>query len=206
MTLFLWRELGENMRKVRVAAGASLRDVEARCGRSRGTLSQVENGKARPSVELVRWYDENFAADGLLLSGYADARAAGAVVAGRAAPGDSAAAGDAMTLVSASPAFGAAAPADTAVELRWVLRNTGSVPWAGRALRRLGAVGGLRLLTTVSSTPLPDVAPGNQAEVVVTAQTPPIRSTVAAYWQLVDASGTPCFPGDPLIAAQLVIV
>ena len=53
----LWLELGANMRALRTAAGLSIRQVEAQSGIGRGTLSQVENGKARASRRLVEWYD-----------------------------------------------------------------------------------------------------------------------------------------------------
>ena len=66
----LWAELSASMRLLRQRAGMSLRQAELASGRGRGTLSQFENGKARPGRDLVEWYEATFFGDGLLLSLY----------------------------------------------------------------------------------------------------------------------------------------
>jgi transcriptional regulator with XRE-family HTH domain len=70
----LWTELSASMRALRLNSGMSLREVERTSGRGRGVLSQIENGKARPSRQLVDWYDRTLGGDGSLLSLYVEAR------------------------------------------------------------------------------------------------------------------------------------
>src|SRR5690349_20873460 len=134
------------MRRVRRAADMSIRTAEARSGYSRGMLSLAENGKARPGRDLVRWYDEAFAANGLLLSLYAEALTAALPASGRTAAHPGAANGDALSLVGSDPACGAVVAPGVRVAVRWTLRNTGDKRWTGRRLERLGAVGGSLVL------------------------------------------------------------
>ena len=85
--------LGEEMRRRRLAAGRSLRDLSAEIHYSRGYLSKVENMLAPASAELVRLYDGALGAGGRLI-----ARMAMAPAESRARP---AALGEAPAMVAA---------------------------------------------------------------------------------------------------------
>ena len=191
------------MRTLRTAASMSLREVETVSGWGRGTLSQVETGKSRPALALVEWYDDRFGADGLLVSLYVEAcawhgRSVSPGTTGLDTPGDS------FRVESAClPAGHLVGPGDD-VKAGWTIVNTGSVPWVGRSLRRVGAVGSNRLIVSRRSDALPDCAPGDAVDVQLMITAPAHPGTVVAYWEIVDARGALCFPG--LLATNVVLV
>lgn len=203
----VWRELGESMRRVRQAHGLSLRQVEAMSGWGRGTLSQVENGKARPGLGLVEWYEHTLHADGLLIGLYTGARAAHAGV-GRRRPAfpDYYVAGDAMEVAAASVPSGLQVAADERLSIGWTIRNTGTVRWRGRQLRRTGAYAGSRLISSSQVVDVPETPPGRTAEVAVPVVAPRAPGTVVAYWRMVDHRGRYCFPAGVDLSAILVVV
>lgn len=185
MTGFLWCELGSTMRRIRQAADVSIRAAETRSGYSRGMLSLAENGKARPGRDLVRWYDEAFAANGLLLSLYAEALTAGLLSSTRAAGAPNR---DALNLVGSEPACGVIVAPGAHVAVRWTLRNTGSKRWKGRRLERLGAVGGSRVLESSRHVDVPDTAAGAEATVECEVVAPERRGSYVGCWAMVDGS------------------
>jgi transcriptional regulator with XRE-family HTH domain len=203
----LWRELGETMRRLREERGLSLRAAESLSGRSRRLLSQAERGAVRPSAELVRWYDDQFEAAGLLTAIYAEARADGGQQAGvpglACGPGPDA--DDALRVLSIDPGHGSVAGPGERLTLRWRLRNEGRQIWRGRSLQRLGSIGGLRLLTSVRAVSVPDTAPGGEAEVTCSVLLPQYPGTVVGYWELRTADGRRCFPAERPLSAVLVV-
>jgi hypothetical protein len=60
-------EFGDELRRRRVAAGLSLRDLSGLVHYSRGHLSKVETGQAIASIELVRLCDSALGSDGALV-------------------------------------------------------------------------------------------------------------------------------------------
>lgn len=192
------------MRALRESAGVSLRQAEARSGWGRGTLSQVENGKARPSRALVEWYETAFGADGLLLSAYAEARGAHRTER-RAAPPLHLTDGDAFECANPLLPSGALVRAGRTVTLGWTLRNTGSAAWVGRRLRRVGAHAAAQLLTSLPAVDLADCPPGGAVDARVEVTTPSSPGTLAAYWQIVDAQDRPCFPVSRVLCTVLVV-
>lgn len=190
----LWAELGASMRLLRQNAGRSLRQVEAASGWGRGTLSQVENGKARPSRGLVEWYDAVLGGDHVLLSIYAEARGAH----GPSAPGRPADLriidGDALAVDRPLLPFGVAVPVGSTVTAGWTLVNAGTVDWAQRRLGRVGAHAAARLLASAPAVPIPHCAAGDRVQLNVEIKVPLLPGTFAAYWQVLDAEGRRCFP------------
>jgi len=207
LTGFIWRELGASMRRLRTAAHVSIRMAETRSGYSRGMLSLAENGKARPGRALVRWYDETFAANGLLLSLYAEALTA-ALPSSRAAapptqqPGT--ANGDALALVACDPAPGVIVFPGTRVLVRWTVRNTGEQQWTGRCLERMGAVDGSLVLSSARKLDVPDTAPGDQATVECELVAPERPGAYVGCWALVD--GSPAVPSEHAAIFFAVVV
>jgi hypothetical protein len=202
----LWRELGESMRRLRRANFKSLRQVEAESGWGRGLLSQVENGKARPAAELVEFYDLNFGGDGLLIALQVDAymvqsrsNAGARSARERLVPGDRA------EIAPQHPAQGLVVAPSASVEVVWAARNTGSVPWRGRRLHRVGAVAGTRVISSPRQLELPDVDPGDCVEVQDTVTAPAAAGTMLAHWRLCDADGAYCFASNVLAWLMLVV-
>lgn len=206
MAAELWRELGETMRRHRRLGERSLRALEAEGGWRRGTLSQVENGKARPSHALVSWYDRRFGGDGLLLSLYAEARAADTGP-GPAAPDgfEQVARGDAMTVLGQAPPAGTRLAAGSGFEACWELANTGTVPWRNRGLRRIGPHAGLRVIGGPPWTAVPDTVPGGRAVVRVRLTAPDAPGSVIAYWRMVDEQERFCRPATELLTVVLAV-
>lgn len=195
----LWSELGSTMREVRGAAGVSLRELEHRGGWRRSTISQVETGKARPSRELVEWYDTELGSDGLLLSIYAAARSR--QLGPRSPGGDD----DDLMVVDVDPPTGHLVNRGARLQARFTVRNTGTTAWRGRSMRRMGAFAGTRLIRSAPLAPVPRCAPGDMVDVMVDLRAPDSPGTVVAYWSLVDASLDECAHSCPSVAVLLIV-
>lgn len=189
------------MRQVRGQAGVSLRDLENRGAWRRSTMSQVENGKARPSRELIAWYDGELGSDGLLLSIYAEACSRQSLSRATAHADIE----DAVRLIDVDPPAGFLVKPGSPVSARITLSNDGSEVWRGRGLRRMGAFAGRRLIGSAPDTPVPETAPGAFAEVLLDLTAPELSGSVIAYWAFVDAEGRDCAPRCTPIAVLLVV-
>lgn len=158
----LWRELAATMRRLRTAHGVSLRQLEMSSRWRRGTLSQVETGRLRPTPELVRFYDSTFDGHALLLSLYTEARAVQTEDDVRHKHETRVEVGDAFEVLTCSVPTGAIVNPGTKIEVEWVLRNSGVVPWQQRMLRRLGAAGGARLIESPPPSSSPTRRPARR--------------------------------------------
>lgn len=206
MNAELWRELGEAMRAHRTLHTVSLRELERDAGWSRGTLSQVENGKVRPSLRLVEYYDNAFAGDGLLLALFADAHVLHSPHNGfRNRAGERIEDGDAVRVEAASLPQGAAVAAGEPLQLEWTITNSGTVAWRGRHLRRVGALSGMRLVSSASAAPIPDAEPGQTVTASVALTPPEVAGTVAAHWRIAHADGAFAHPLSDLLSIVLVV-
>ena len=165
-----------------------------RSGWGRGTLSQVENGKARPSRALVEWYEDDLRR-----------RRAAAVrlrrgprCAPQRAPRRTAAA-PAPTATTSSGATRCRPPARSSaagrtVTVGWTLRNTGTVPWVGRRLRRVGAHAAAQLLTSRHAVGSRRLRPGGEVDARVEVTTPPAPARSRPTGRSSTREGRPCFP------------
>lgn len=196
----LWVELGSTMRRARGAAGVSLRDLEHRGNWRRSTISQVENGRARPSRQLVEWYDNEVGSDGLLLSIYAEARSRQLTDVTRA-DADT----DAMAAIDVDPPSGLLVNRGARLQARITLANVGATSWRDRRLRRMGAFAGRRLITSRPHAFVPDLGPGDDGDVVVELTAPELPGSAIAYWTLVDAEGRERAPSSAPVAVLLVV-
>lgn len=202
----IWAELGDTMRQLRRASGESLRQLEAESMWHRGTLSEVETGKSRPSQELIDYYDTRFAGDGLLQSLYAEAHAISPVVGPllNRRP-ERQVAGDAMDVLESAVPAGVLVQPGAEFVVGWTLRNAGSVPWIERGLVRVGASAGARLIAGPPEQPMPDAAPGHTVDVVITLVAPEFSGTVAAHWRMVHANGDFCFSANERLVVTAVV-
>ncbi len=195
----LWSELGTTMRRVRGAAGVSLRELEDRGSWRRSTISQVENAKARPSRQLVEWFDQELGSDGLLLAIYAQAQAHQL----RAVPaGDRT---DVPVVLAVDPPSGLLVNRNARLQARVTLANSGAAPWTGRRLRRLGAFAGRRLIGSAPDAAVADLCPGDHTDLVIELEAPELPGTAIAYWRLTDSAGRPSAGMSPLVAVTLVV-
>ena len=203
LTEELWAELGATMRALRVQADRSLRTVERASGWGRGTLSQVENGRARANREQVEWYDAHLGGDGLLVAMYVEARTAHAVPRQRAL-GTGTVPGDAFEMVTSVLASGESARVGSTLAAGWTLRNAGTVAWTERSLARVGAPAALRLITSDALVPVGPCEPGETVDVHFKITVPDAAGTLAAYWHIVDRDGRPCFAPPTLLPVTLL--
>jgi transcriptional regulator with XRE-family HTH domain len=190
------------MRRVRGAAGVSLRELEMRGSWRRSTISQVENGKARPSRQLVEWYDTELGSDGLLLCIYAEARSRQLL--------DRQAIGldeclDEVQVIDVVPPDGHRVNRGAWLQARVGLRNAGATTWHGRQLHRMGAYVGTRLIGSSPSTQVPDCQPGERVDVVIELRAPDVPGSVVAYWSMVNDKGHECAQSSPPVTVLLVV-
>jgi transcriptional regulator with XRE-family HTH domain len=190
------------MRRVRGAAGVSLRELEMRGSWRRSTISQVENGKARPSRQLVEWYDTELGSNGLLLCIYAEARSRQLLARQGIDAGEPL---DEVHVVGIDPPAGHAVHRGAWLPARVALRNGGTASWQGRALHRMGAHTGTRLIGSSPSTPVPDCEPGHCAEVSIELRAPDVPGSVVAFWTMVDDKGRECAQSSPPVVVSLVV-
>ncbi|WP_143168012.1 helix-turn-helix domain-containing protein [Jatrophihabitans endophyticus] len=201
----LWGRLGASMRAMRTAAGLSLRQVESETGTGRGTLSQIETGKARPNRAVVEWYDTVLGADGLLLSVFAEARGAYATAGHRDAR-RRAVPGDAMVVTDPALPHGLLLDPGAVVAAAWTLHNIGVVPWSGRRLVRVGAHAAPGLPASARDAPVPACGPGERVRVEVAIRLPVLPGSFAAYWHLGDEAGRDCTPAGAELPCVLLVV
>lgn len=200
MTGRLWSELGSTMRRMRGEAGVSLRELESRGQWRRSTISQVENGIARPSRQLVEWYESELGSDGLLLSIYAEARACQLRSVVPDDGGD-----DVLLTIDVDPPAGLLVNRAARLQARLTVANAGRTPWRERRLQRVGAYAGRRLISSAPYVTVPDVAPGEHADVVIPVRAPELPGSAVAYWRLADREGRRAGSAGEPVAVLLVV-
>jgi transcriptional regulator with XRE-family HTH domain len=75
-------------------------------------------------------------------------------------------AGDQATFVSETPPDGVTVPLGATFQKAWTIRNSGTVPWYGRRLRRIGPTTSPWTLTSPRFIAIPDTEPGQTVTVV----------------------------------------
>jgi hypothetical protein len=174
--------------------------VAAEIGVSQGWISKVERGNRPASDRILRYYGERFGAPDLLAglaeiareSEHERSRRRNPVLIARQNryPLD----GDEASFVAESPPDGAVIPCGAAFTKSWTICNSGSVPWQGRRLRRIGPTTGPWTLTSERFVPIPDTAPGEVVVVRVELGTPRMETAAVAQWKMVDADDLLYFP------------
>jgi transcriptional regulator with XRE-family HTH domain len=197
------------MRKLRQVAGWSASQTAREFGCSVSHISRVEHGTAKPSRVLVQFYEEQFEADGLLLSlfevaehaGEQDRRRAG----GRRPKRVRTVEGDATAFVDDTIPHGTLMAPGLLFVKTWRIRNVGKVPWRGRRLERQGPLTGPGLITSERFVPVPDTEPGGIAEIQAVLKAPGYDCTSIAYFKMVDEDGLLCFPDDHQLGLDVLV-
>lgn len=193
--------LAGSMRDARRGQGVPLADLAARIGVSKGYLSEAERGIKPPSPRIVRAYDLMLGFDGVLIGLLEDYQVTLGLESSSPVPDGPARArprrvpGDAVEFVAESP---------DAVELvegrphlkTWTVRNSGSVTWAGRELRRTGRLGGREVPESVASVPIARTEPGEIVTYEVLLHCAREAGTRIVRFKMYDADGHLCFPED----------
>ncbi|MFJ7211525.1 NBR1-Ig-like domain-containing protein [Amycolatopsis sp. NPDC098790] len=199
--------LGETMRHLRTANDVTLTAAARAAGVSKGHLSNVERGRDTPGWNLIDFYEAAYGGDGHLWSAYVE------TVTGPRRRRDSRHGtcypipGDESSFVAdVTVPDGTVMPPGFKFEKVWRLRNTGTVPWTGRFLRRLGAPGGLGIPSSPVQVRISDTHPGETVDVIVPLKAHVLPGTAEAHWKMVDDRGYEYFPDRYFQGIFLTIV
>jgi hypothetical protein len=197
------------MRRLREVASWSVTQTAREFGCSPSHISRVELHGARPSRELVHFYEETFEGDGMLLSLFAVVEHAAEqnrrrfgghrprLV--RAVPGD------ATAFVDDTIPHGTLMEPGLLFVKSWRIRNVGAVPWRGRRLERQGPLSGPGLITSQRHVPIEDTEPGQIAEIDALLKAPGYDCTSIAYFKMVDREGFLCFPDEHQLGLDVLV-
>jgi hypothetical protein len=201
------------MRALRRVSGKSGAVMAREFGCSPSHISRVEHGTAKPSRELVQFYEDTFEADGMLLSLFEVVEHASEQ--GRRRSGGhrprlvQAVPDDASSFVGDTIPHGTAMTPGEYFEKEWRVRNSGKVPWIGRQLERQGPLTGPGLITSPRYIPIPDTKPGMIATIKAELRAPSYDCTSIAYFKMVvireDGSAVLCFPGDYQLGLDVLV-
>jgi transcriptional regulator with XRE-family HTH domain len=201
--------LGWAMRALRRATGWSVTETARRFGCSPSHISRVERGSSKPSLTLVLFYEEQFKADGLLLSVFEVVRQAAEQkrqrTAGGHAPQPKSSEGDASAFIDDTVPHGTLMQPGELFIKTWRIRNRGCVDWKDRRVERQGPTTGPGLITSPRFVDVPDTAPGGNAEISVGLRAPGYPCSSIAYFKMIDTDGFLCFPDDYALGLDVIV-
>lgn len=200
--------LGWTMRKLRQAASWTITRTAREFGCSPSHITRVEHG-AKPSRELVQFYEDAFEADGLLLSLFEVAEYAPEQSRRRAGghhprrvrtiPGD------ATAFVDDTIPHGTLMQPGQQFVKTWRIRNAGTVPWCGRQLERQGPLNGPGLIVSPRYLQIPDTDPGEVAQIDAQLKAPGYDCSSIAYFKMVDVEGFLSFPDEHQLGLDVLV-
>jgi len=206
------QHVGALLHGLREQAGVTQAEVARAIGIDQSYISRIERGSRPASDRVIRYYGERFgAAD--LLAGLVDiARESERDRRHRRNPlliarqGRYPLEGDAARFVSEAPPDGSSVPCGTTFTKTWTIRNSGSVPWHGRRLRRIGPTTGPWTLTSERFTRVPDTEPGETVSISVQVHTPQMETAAVAQWKMVDEDDLLHFPTKYSVGLALYVL
>ncbi len=197
---------------LREQAGVTQAEVATDLEIDQSYVSRVERGERPASDRIIRYYSERFGAADLLASLVDIAREStrqrrrlrNPLLIARQAryPLE----GDAATFVSEEPPDGSTVPCGAHFIKRWTIRNSGSVPWHDRQLRRIGPTTGPWTLTSAQFTPIPDTEPGETVTISVELGAPQMETAAVAQWKMVDEDDLLFFPTKYSVGLALYVL
>jgi transcriptional regulator with XRE-family HTH domain len=206
------QHVGALLRGLRMQAKLKQAQVAAEIGIDVSQISRVERGSRPASDRVIRYYGERFGAPDLLAGLVELARESERDRRRRRNPRLIARQdsypleGDEARFVSETPPDGSTIPCGATFTKRWVIRNSGTVAWRGRRLRRIGPVTGPWTLTSERFTPLPDTGPGRVVEVSVKLRAPQMETAAVAQWKMVDTDDLLYFPTVNSVGLALYVL
>lgn len=206
------QHVGAMLHGLREQAGISQAQVAADIDIDPSLISRVERGIRPASNRVIRYYSERFDAPDLLAGLVEIARESerdrrkrrNPILIARQAryPLD----GDEAMFVSEKPPDGSTVPCGATFIKSWTIRNSGSVPWQGRRLRRIGPTTGPWTLSSERFVPIPDTGPGEEVEVSVKLRAPQMQTAAVAQWKMVDADDLLYFPTINSVGLALYVL
>jgi transcriptional regulator with XRE-family HTH domain len=196
---------------LRQQAGVTQAAIAADLEIDQGYISRIERGKQPAPERVIRYYGQRFGAADLLASlvdiareNDRERRKRSPLLIARQAryPLDK----DAATFVSETPPDGSTVPCGATFTKTWTIRNSGSVPWQGRRLRRVGPTTGPWTLTSARFTPIPDTEPGETVSISVQIKAPQMETAAVAQWKMVDKDELLYFPDRYSVGLALYVL
>jgi transcriptional regulator with XRE-family HTH domain len=205
------QHVGAMLHGLRQQAGITQAEIAADLEIDQSYISRIERGKQPAPDRVIRYYGERFGAADLLASlvdiareNDRERRKLSPLLIARQARYPLA--GDASTFVSETPPDGSTVPCGVIFTKMWVIRNSGSVPWQGRRLRRIGPTAGPWTLTSARFTPIPHTEPGETVAISVQLHTPQMETAAVAQWKMVDKDDLLYFPDRYSVGLALYVL
>jgi transcriptional regulator with XRE-family HTH domain len=205
------QHVGAMLHGLRQQAGVTQAAIAADLEIDQGYISRIERGKQPAPERVIRYYGQRFGAADLLASlvdiareNDRERRKRSPLLIARQAryPLD----GDESTFVSETPPDGSTVPCGATFTKTWKIRNSGSVPWHGRRLRRVGPTTGPWTLTSARFTPIPDTEPGETVSISVQLKAPQMETAAVAQWKMVDKDELLYFPDRYSVGLALYVL
>lgn len=205
------QHVGAMLHGLRKQADVTQAEIAADLEIDQSYISRIERGKQPAPDRVIRYYGQRFGAADLLASlvdiareNDRERRKRSPLLVARQAryPLD----GDAATFVSETPPDGSTVPCGVTFTKTWTIRNSGSVPWHGRRLRRVGPTTGPWTLTSERFTPIPDTEPGETVSISVQLHTPQMETAAVAQWKMVDKDELLYFPDRYSVGLALYVL
>jgi transcriptional regulator with XRE-family HTH domain len=206
------QHVGAMLHGLREQAHVTQAEVAADIEVDQSYISRVERGSRPASDRIIRYYGERFGAPDLLASLVEIAREAERDRRKRRNPiliarqGRYPLDGDKASFISETPPDGSTVACGTAFTKTWTIRNSGTVPWHNRRLRRIGPTIGPWTLTSERFTPIPDTEPGETVAISVHVRTPQMETAAVAQWKMVDADDLLSFPDRYSVGLALYVL
>ncbi len=206
------QHVGALLHGLREQAGVTQAEIAEGIGIDPSYISRIERGSRPASDRIIRYYGERFGAPDLLAGLVEIARESerdrrrrrNPLLIARQAryPLE----GDSSTFVSEAPPDGSTVPCGVTFTKTWTIRNSGTVPWHGRRLRRIGPTTGPWTLTSERFTPIPDTKPGETVTISVPIHTPQMETAAVAQWKMVDKDELLYFPDRYSVGLALYVL
>lgn len=197
---------------LRTQARVTQAEIARAIGIDPSLISRIERGSRPASRRIVQYYSERFGSSEMLLGLVDLARHAEADRQARRDPQLIAKqalyplAGDRSAYVSEEPPDGTRVATGSTFKKRWTIRNSGSVPWVDRRIRRIGpAVGPWTVSSEVFAT-VPDTHPGDEVTLEVQLRAPSVETSAIAQWKMVDDEGLLVFPDRYSVGLALHVI
>lgn len=201
--------LAQQLRYLRKVDGMTQAEAARRIGVSATHLNNVERARDRPNSKIVAFYEEQFGGEGqawglynaLVTENRPLQRAPLGLRPAYPIPGDASTFVTDITIPD-----GTIMRPYQEFEKTWRVRNSGTVPWAGRWLARRGAPTGHGVPTSPARVRIPDTQPGEEVDITVPVRAQPLAGASQAHWKMVDNSGWEYFPDRYALGLVLSIV
>jgi transcriptional regulator with XRE-family HTH domain len=205
------QHVGAMLHGLREQAGVTQTEVARELEIDQGFISRIERGKQAAPDRVVRYYGDRFGAGDLLASlvdiareNARERRKLSPLLVARQARYPLA--GDESTFVSEAPPDGSTVACGATFIKTWTIRNSGSVPWHGRRLRRIGPSLGPWTLGSKRHTPIPETDPGQTVSLSVEVGTPQMETAAYAQWKMVDEDDLLYFPTEYSVGLALYVL